>query len=138
MLYFIHGWGLTGRSGGLVRNHFIAWQLGPVILSVFDEFRKYGDGPIENSAVYLDYITGIKKIVEYTDISEEDKNLIIRIFDTYDHHTTSQLVNMAHEPGGPWDVVLKEWQKERRLNPRIPNHLIRDHFLKMAGGRVRH
>jgi uncharacterized phage-associated protein len=26
LLYFIHGWALTTRSDGLVRNHFEAWK----------------------------------------------------------------------------------------------------------------
>lgn len=138
LLYFIHGWALTSRPEGFVRNHFIAWNHGPIVRSVFDTFKIFGNGRITEPARYLDYASGEDRIVPYNDIFEADAEIIMRIFSNYDQYATYQLVEMSHESGGPWDVVFKEWSKKRRLNPRIPNSLIREHFLKKAGGQVRH
>jgi len=138
LLYFIHGWSLTSRAHGLVRNHFVAWQHGPVVTSVFDAFKIYGDQKIEKPATYLDYSSGELRIIGYDDISAEDTDLIIRIFLAYDICKTGQLVDMTHEENGPWNVIFAGWSNKRRLNARIPNDLIRDYFFKQAGGKVRH
>jgi uncharacterized phage-associated protein len=138
LLYFIHGWGLTSRRDGLVRNHFLAWKHGPVIRPVFDTFNVYGRGKITEPAQYLDYLSGQKKPVSYDDIAPTDADIILRVFASYDRFTTGQLRDMSHEPGGPWDIVYSAWAKDNGLNQRIPNDLIRTHFLKEAGGQVRH
>jgi uncharacterized phage-associated protein len=138
LLYFVHGWGLTRNSQGFVRNHFLAWTFGPIVKPVFDEFKLYGDRMIDQPAQYLDYATGKYKVIPYNDISPHDIEIIMRVFLEYDRYSTYELVDMTHEPNGPWDIIFKELAKERRLNQRIPNDLIRDHFFKMAGGKVRH
>jgi uncharacterized phage-associated protein len=138
LLYFIHGWALTSRREGLVRNHFLAWKLGPVIRPVFDAFKVHGEGKITDPARYLDYLSGQNRPVAYDDIVPADAEIILRVFASYDRFTTSQLVDMSHEPGGPWDVVYSAWTRDNRVNLRIPNDLIRAHFLKEAGGQRRH
>jgi uncharacterized phage-associated protein len=138
LLYFIHGWGLTSRPDGLVRNHFLAWKLGPVVRPVFDTFKVYGEGKITEPARYLDYVSGQNMPVAYDDIAPADAEIVLRVFASYDRFTTGQLVDLSHEPGGPWDIVYSAWAKDNRLNLRIPNDLIRAHFLQEAGGQIRH
>jgi uncharacterized phage-associated protein len=138
LLFFIHGWGLTSRPHGLIRNHFLAWKHGPVVRPVFDTFKIYGEGKITGPAKYFDYVCGEHRPVTYDDISSDDADIIMRVFASYDHFTTRGLVEMSHAPGGPWHVVYTAWSKDNRLNLRIPNELIRNHFLKEAGGQIRH
>jgi uncharacterized phage-associated protein len=138
LLYFIHGWSLTSRPDGLIRNHFLAWDHGPVIRPVFDSFKIYGNGPIKEPAKFLDYTSGENRTVPYDDISADDAELIKRIFANYDRYTTNELYNIAHQPGGPWHIVYTAWSKDNTISPRIPNELIRRHFLTEAGGGIRH
>ncbi len=138
LLYFIHGWGLTSRPEGLVRNHFLAWKLGPVIQPVFHAFKIFGESKITEPATYLDYATGETRPVPHEDISESDVEIIMRVFASYDRYTTGQLVDKSHEPDSPWDIVYSAWAKDNRANLRIPNELIRDYFHRQAGGKVRH
>jgi uncharacterized phage-associated protein len=138
LLYFIHGWGLTSRREGLIRNHFLAWKLGPVIRPVYDTFKAYDDSKITAPATYLDYLSGENRPVAYDDIAPADARTIEQVFAAYDRYTTPQLVAISHEKGGPWDVIFTAWSKDSRVNLRIPNDLIRRHFLKEAGGEVRH
>jgi uncharacterized phage-associated protein len=121
-----------------VRNHFIAWTHGPVVRPVYDAFKLFGDDPITEPAKYLDYITGQNRAVDYDDISREDVAIIESVFRSYDRFTTGQLVTMSHSVGGPWHTVYSAWAKDKRANLRIPNDLIRSHFLKEAGGQIRH
>lgn len=138
LLFFIHGWSLTTRSEGLVRNHFEAWKLGPVVRPVYDAFKKYGDGAITELASHLDYASGQNKIIAFDDMSDADAGIIMRVFENYGCLSTTELYNLSHEPGGPWHIVYTAWSRDNRLSPRIPNDLIRAHLLEKAGGKVRH
>jgi uncharacterized phage-associated protein len=138
LLYFIHGWGLTRNLDGLVRNHFIAWQHGPVIRPVYDAFKPFGEDAITKPAEYFDYLTGKNQVVAYDDITPDDLTIIERVFQSYDEFTTGQLVTKSHEVGGPWHMIYSAWAKDNRVNLRIPNDLIRSHFLLKVGGQNRH
>ncbi len=138
LLYFIHGWSLTSRPHGLVRNHFEAWQFGPVVRSVYDSFKKYGDSKITEQASHLDYASGENKTITFDDITDVDADTIVHVFQSYARFSTSELYNLSHEPGGPWHIVYTAYSRDHRLSPRIPNDLIRAHFLEKAGGKIRH
>lgn len=138
LLYFIHGWSLTSRPHGLVRNHFVAWQLGPVVRPVYDAFKQFGERRVTDLAKYLDYASGETRIIGYEDIADADAETIMRVVESYARYTTGQLIQLSHERGGPWHAVYSAWLKDQRLSPRIPNELIRAHFLKEAGGKIRH
>jgi uncharacterized phage-associated protein len=129
LLYFIHGWALTSRPGGLVRNHFEAWKLGPVVKPVFDTFKVFGEKQIRGLAQHLDYASGQKLPVSFHEITEADAATITAVFESYAHYTTNELVALSHEVGGPWHVVYTAWANDNRSSPRIPNELIRDYFV---------
>jgi uncharacterized phage-associated protein len=138
LLFFIHAESLRQRPEGLIRNHFEAWQFGPVIRPVFDTFKIYNDGPITALAQYLDYALGKRIPVPYDDIREEDLKIIVREFRNYSRFSTGQLVSLSHEPGGPWDVVYRANLADATQSPRISNRLIRSHFAGEEKSTVRH
>jgi uncharacterized phage-associated protein len=129
LIYFIHAESLGTRPEGLVRNHFEAWQYGPVVRPVFDAFKMYGDQWISAPANFLDYATGQKRPIPYDDINGGDAELISRVFESYGQYTAGQLVSLSHEPGGPWDLVFRAHLADNSASPRIPNELIRRHFV---------
>jgi uncharacterized phage-associated protein len=134
LLYFIHGWSLTSRPHGLIRNHFEAWKLGPVIKPVFDTFKVFGEKQISGLAEHLDYASGEKKPISYEDITQADVETITSVFESYARYTTGELVALTHEVGAPWHVVYTAWANDNRLSPRIPDQLIRAYFLRESGG----
>ena len=111
-----------------MRNHFLAWQHGPVIRPVYDAFRSYGDSPVTGLAEYLDYSSGTTKPIDHDDISHTDADTISRVFESYAPFSTSELRDLSHETGGPWDVVYRACQADKRMSLRIPNDLISIHF----------
>jgi uncharacterized phage-associated protein len=133
LLFFIHAEALLIRQDGLIRNHFEAWQYGPVIQSVFNEFKKYGDQWIREPALYMDYSSGQMTLVPFDDIASGDVDLICHHFLNYSRFTTGQLVSLSHEVNGPWDIAYRAYLANPTASPRIPNELIRAHF---AGGRL--
>jgi uncharacterized phage-associated protein len=122
----------------LIRNHFEAWQFGPVIRPVFDAFKVHKEGPISAPAEYLDYASGLRIPVPFDDIPEEHRKIICEEFLRYTRFTTSQLVSLSHESNGPWDIVYRAHLADPTLSPRIPNNLIRRHFAGEEISTVRH
>jgi uncharacterized phage-associated protein len=129
LLYFIHAESLADRPEGLVRNHFEAWQFGPVIRPVFNAFKSFGDTWISAPASYLDYASGTRKVVAHDDIAGSDVDFIIHTFEKYGSFSTGALVDLSHAPGGPWDIVYRAWLADQTLSPRIPNDLIRTFYV---------
>jgi uncharacterized phage-associated protein len=138
LVFFIHAVSLTTRKDGLVRNHFEAWQYGPVVRPVFDAFKRYGDNWITEPAKFLDYASGQQRAIPFEDITAADAQTINEVFAEYSRFSTSQLVALSHEPGGPWDLVYRAHLADRNVSPRIPNELIRRHFAGEIGSSARH
>jgi uncharacterized phage-associated protein len=138
LLFFIHAESLRVRPEGLVRNHFEAWQFGPVVRPVFDAFKIYKESLITAPALYLDYASGKQMSVPHDDITSSDVEIIVREFKKYSRFSTGQLVSLSHEAGGPWDIVYRAQLADATLSPRIPNKLIRSHFAGEEKSTVRH
>jgi uncharacterized phage-associated protein len=138
LLFFIQAGALRQWPDGLIRNHFEAWQFGPVIRPVFDAFKMHRESPITGPAQYLDYASGERIPVPYDDIREEHLKVIVREFKNYSRFTTGQLVSLSHETNGPWDVVYRAHLADPTLSPRIPNKLIRSYFAGEEKSTVRH
>ncbi len=138
LLFFIQVAALKEMPDGLIRNHFEAWQFGPVIRPVFDAFKVYKEGPIRAPAEYVDYALGKQIPVPFNDIREEHRQLIANEFLNYSRFTTGQLVSLSHETNGPWDIVYRAHLADPTLSPRIPNQLIRRHFSGEEKSTTRH
>lgn len=57
LVYYAHGWyaGYTGER--LINEEVEAWPYGPVIPSLYDEFKRYGSGKIASKAT--DFCNGV-------------------------------------------------------------------------------
>src|SRR5690242_19451838 len=50
LVYLAHGWYLAITGRPLLDERVQAWRFGPVVPSIYHEFKKYGNGPIEDPA----------------------------------------------------------------------------------------
>lgn len=131
LLYFAHGWHLALTGEPLIQEGIEAWPYGPVIPSVYQEFKDFGNEPIQRPALDVD---------PYEDdfpyepiISREDSNtinLLQRVWEVYKHFSAVQLSNMTHAEGTPWSELAKAQPFPPRNTP-IPNEVVRNHFAKM-------
>lgn len=138
LLFFIHACSLITRKEGLIRNHFEAWQYGPVIRPIFKAFKKHGDRWIPEPAQFLDYASGAFEPVPFDDITPTDAQAVDEVFNEYSRFSTGQLVALSHEPGGPWDLVYRAHLRDSSTSPRIPNELIRSHITGEIRGSAKH
>ncbi|MBL8233482.1 MAG: DUF4065 domain-containing protein, partial [Bryobacterales bacterium] len=50
LIYFAHGWYLAFTGSPLLTEHVEAWQYGPVIPTVYHQFKRFGSATITSPA----------------------------------------------------------------------------------------
>lgn len=138
LLYFIHGHSLAENEIGLVRNHFEAWQYGPVVRVVYDAFKPFNERTITSPATFLDYSTGQVRPIPVDDILPDHATFIVDICKNYAAYSTGELVALSHQQHGAWDTVYSACLKNKQLSPRISDELIRQEFANEVVGKVQH
>src|SRR6267143_2519586 len=125
LVYFAHGWHLALFHKPLIDERVQAWRYGPVIPSVYHEFKRFGAQSITGTATDLD-----KNGLYLPLIPEEDKQtraFLNRIWDVYAKFSGVQLSNMTHAPGSPWAIAWDEGGGMPEVA--INDEMIRDHFV---------
>ncbi len=139
LIYFAHGWSLAINDVPLIQEFPEAWDYGPVIPSVYHEFKKFGGNPITQKATKLDADGALKlqnllrvKFVEpkITD-DQEAERLLAKIWEVYGKLTGIQLSNMTHAKDGAWYKAYHELAQGRR-GVDIPDNLIKAEFIAKA------
>lgn len=134
LIYFAHGWALALTGVPLIRQRPQAWDWGPVIPSVYHQFKDYGRKPIRERAIDFDW-SGLTEAQEFTDLKifepaidddPEAEALLKRIWEVYGDLTGFQLSNMSHLPGGAWDKANQIAKGRRGVD--IADDLIKAEF----------
>jgi len=140
LVYFAHGWnlGLTGEP--LVHEQVEAWQYGPVIPSLYYEFKGYGNRPIRRLAQEMGMKPeeGIISFrTETPDLHREEGDeekldwtnaLLEKIWKVFSPSSAVKLSNMTHLPGTPWEQVVKQHNGNPPKGTDIPQAMIEQYF----------
>jgi uncharacterized phage-associated protein len=127
LTYFAHGMYLVKMGKPLVRGEFEAWRFGPVHPHVYVAFRSFGDNNIAGRALKVDPATG--RASQIPDIEDASARATIRrMYDSLRDLSASDLVDMSHAKGGPWDFVVQRSKKASRLAMRITDGVIVERF----------
>jgi len=133
LVYFAHGWHLALFGQPLIEEAVEAWVWGPVIPSLYREFKRFGDQVIEELAT-ISQIKGTQLSVFHPSIGkiynsvERDrmKQFLDRVWEVYAPFTAVQLSNMTHTENSPWQEALERSQGARSTV--ISNDLIQRYF----------
>lgn len=116
LVYIAHGWNLGLFNKPLINESPQAWKYGPVIPSLYDDFKSYGNQKIE------------KEVVK-PELDENTEKFLNKIWDVYSKYTGIQLSAKTHEPNTPWSII---WEKAKQyfnnFSLSIPNELIKEHY----------
>lgn len=117
LVYISHGWTLGLLGHPLIAESVEAWQYGPVVPSVYHEYKKFRSNPI----------TAIPS-TEPDCFEPDEKDVMRQVWSGYGNYTGVQLSSMTHKPGTPWDVT------RRMSGPGavISNDLIENFYRKLA------
>lgn len=132
LTYITYGWylGVTGEK--LFDESVEAWDHGPVIPSLFHEFKKFGREPITRLA-HTAKDLGFDASEPF--IREDDTTatqLVDWVWKSYGGKSGGQLRKLTHMSGTPWDVTKKKVEIENNgvwiSGQVIDAELIKQHY----------
>ncbi|MDI6794556.1 MAG: DUF4065 domain-containing protein [bacterium] len=132
LIYYANGWHLGLRGAPLIDEFIEAWPYGPVIPSLYHEFKEFGGSPIQRHARDFDRDSFEIVIPNIDDSDQFVQTLLEKIWEVYGGFTSLKLSNMSHRPDSPW-------AKSRAKNPsiqniQITNNTIQKYFSALAQG----
>lgn len=111
LLYYVQGFNLAIFDEPLFDDKIYAWQYGPVVKTVYDEYKIKGAGGI----VLEDDDFDIKSVLK----KKKQRDLLKEVNDIYGQFSAIKLMNMTHsEP--PW--------KNTNMNEEISHKKLREYF----------
>jgi len=123
LVYFAHGWHLALYDEPLIDEAIQAWQYGPVVPSIYHEFKLAGNGPIKEPASEFFW--------EKSTVSNDKEKFLDAIWNLYGDLTAIQLSNLTHEAGTPWDELDKLYREKGIAFPKgvsLDNDSIMQYF----------
>lgn len=105
LMYFAQAWHLKVLKEPLLDDHFARWQHGPVIPSIYHEFKAFGWNPINRFATTLSVGADGDFAMNVPMIPSEDKDtwgLIGAIIKKYGHLPATALSELTHKDGSAW------------------------------------
>ena len=130
LVYIAYGWYLALTGKKLYNEEIEAWQHGPVIPSIYHEFKEFGSGTINRRAYDLDLDT-LESFAPQIDEGDGEVRLILdRVWAAYARFSGWDLRQKTHEKNSPWSKVYKENARGIALL----DEDIRQHFIEKIDG----
>lgn len=106
LTYFCYGWCLVKLNTKIFQEKIKAWRFGPVIPSLYHEFKRFGSNSITEYGMDIDYTTEDKvddvKLPRLTKEHIEIAKVVNTVFEQYKNHSASQLSAITHQKDSPW------------------------------------
>ena len=100
-----------------------AWKYGPVVPSIYHEFKHFKSDPITTKSVALDSNWTHSSEPELT--TDDDKKIVRLAWNLYKDTSAEDLVISTHRPGTPWSLTYALGE-----NNAIDNRLIKKYYDK--------
>jgi uncharacterized phage-associated protein len=130
LVFYAHAWWLALQGDSLFDDDVYAWPWGPVVQSIYGQFREYGRQPIgDKRATVVEHAANPRTFnVKRPDAPPENvQGFLEQIWNLHKGLTGIQLSNATHAAGEPWTVV-RDSVGNLDGKPLIPNDLIRETF----------
>lgn len=126
LIYFLHGWHLAVRGHPAVGERFEAWPHGPVISSLYYQFKKFGYHRIYEYAKDIDPTTGAESTLYVGAHDQQFYGVFDRVWDRYKGFSGQVLSEMTHQPNTPWTYARQNNMQY------LSDTMIRDHFIDLS------
>lgn len=125
LLYYVEAWNLV-YDKSLIDEDFEAWVHGPVIPSVYQQFKQFGYAPIVNKySKGESSSTKLEKLLKNPALKSKSKDILFSVLDDYAQYNSFQLEWLSHSEK-PWlearegvgmldhcsNIISKETMKE--------------------------
>lgn len=135
LVYIAYGWSLALREERLFNERIEAWQHGPVIPSIYHEFKHSGSNPIIANSVTVDFQEKDGKLaldVQTPRVPQSDHDtlyILDTVWKSYKDFPAWTLRELTHQPDTPWSKVYREGSRGIILQ----DEDIREHYVERIG-----
>jgi uncharacterized phage-associated protein len=126
LVFFAHADFLVRKGRPLVKQGFEAWDYGPVIPSLYREFRRFRNQPISSPATSFDPVSATT-IVPKCELDQLDGDMVKNMFDFYSRLDAIHLSRLSHEFEGAWRQARSLFSNGLNMDRRISNEMIVRH-----------
>lgn len=113
LTYIAHGYSLAILNRPLLNEPVSAWKYGPVIPSMYDVFKHFGNKGIPSN-MGLSFVPRL---------NSQDEEIISAVYSTYGDKDGIELSSLTHRAGTPWSEAYNGF-----MSTVIPNNLIQDYY----------
>lgn len=132
LCYIAHGWVLATMNRPLFDEPVEAWQHGPVIPSLYHEFKHFGARPITNRSEM--FVFDQDKFVQprvnptFSDLL----GVLNKVWSIYGGLDGARLRALTHQKDSPWDKSYRPGERHIRIN----DDVIREHYISLIKGLI--
>jgi uncharacterized phage-associated protein len=120
LVYIAHGWHLALTDEALISEPIEAWKYGPVVRTVYHNYKHFGSGQITNKVEDFPSSDG--------QLDDDKKAFLDKIWHEYGNYSGLQLSTLTHLRETPWDIVWNQQNGKERTGVIIANDLIKSHY----------
>lgn len=130
MVYIAYGWALGAESIKLFDEKIEAWKYGPVIPSIYHEFKHFGGSPIVGflSREYDPFEDIEADTPKIPNKDSDVLDVLNFVWDVYKNKSATELMRATHKEGTPWHDV---WHKNPYGNDEIKPESIHKFYVDL-------
>ena len=126
LVYNFHGWHLATTGMPAIGERFEPWPKGPVLSSLYHQFKRFRWNRITDYAKDIDSVTGEEKSLVVPPSDETFKQIFDLVWDRYKGMSGVELSALTHAEGTPWSDARKAGLQY------IPDRTIQRHFVEIG------
>ncbi len=126
LVYNFHGWHLAITACPAIGERFEAWPHGPVLSSLYHQFKNNRWMAINHFAKDIDPITGEEKALLVPTSDEQFTQIFHHVWNRYKSYSGVELSALTHAAGTPWTKARESGQQY------ISDEEIRRHFVELG------
>jgi uncharacterized phage-associated protein len=123
LLFFIHADFLVKRCHALIKQEFEAWDHGPVIPSVYAEFKRFKNEPISSRAKSFDPIQAVSTTASCK-LGGSDLRLVRELYEFYKNLSAFELSRRSHDFDGVWRQARSLFANGLNMDRRVSNEMV--------------
>ncbi|MDB4309157.1 DUF4065 domain-containing protein [Porticoccaceae bacterium] len=124
LVYIGYGWAAAVLDRKLFDEPIEAWAHGPVVESIYHEFKHFGSAEITEMGVYYNLESSEVTEPHIPNEEKEVLKLLGLVWGIYKRFSAWDLRDKTHELGTPWSDVFRAGKS----NIEIGHEAIREHF----------
>jgi uncharacterized phage-associated protein len=124
LVYIGYGWYLALVGMRLFNENIEAWQHGPVVPSLYHEFKKFGSNGINTKATAYDLETYTLTEPRIPEGDSTASMILDKVWAAYQQFSGWTLREKTHELGTPWSATYTGEQSSEVIS----DELIKPHF----------